>query len=55
MPLEIRELVIKVNVTAQTSPVSEADIYRTMQHMKQEWIESCVEKVIKKIEKSFDR
>jgi hypothetical protein len=55
MPLEIRELVIRVNVTAQTSSIDEADISQTLRNIKEELIEDCIEKVIRKIEKLSER
>lgn len=55
MPLEIRELTIKVNVTAQPSPGGEADVYTALRNVREEWIEKCAEKVLHKIEKMQDR
>lgn len=53
MPLEIRELVIKLNIQEQQqqTTVSEANL----NELKEKIIAECVAKVIKKIEKAQSR
>lgn len=53
MPLEIRELVIRINVQEQQQQqeISEASLKK----LKEKIIAECMAKVIKKIEKTQDR
>jgi hypothetical protein len=53
MPLEIRELVIKVTVDENIK--KQADMSEKMEALKQEVIYQCYEKIINKLETYFER
>jgi len=54
MPLEIRELVIKVNIESAAAPL-DTDLKAQMRELEDRVIEKCLEQIQRKIEKSFDR
>jgi hypothetical protein len=53
MPIEIRELVIKVTITPDNQPVLSADI--SLEKIKKQIIRECVEQVIAKLDKRAER
>lgn len=54
MPLEIRELVIKVNIeTGEGHPAT--DLNMQMRELEDRLMEKCLQEIEKRIEKSFDR
>lgn len=53
MPLEIRELVIKINVQEQQQQQEITE--EALKKLKDKIVNECLAKVIKKIEKSQDR
>jgi hypothetical protein len=53
MPIEIRELVIKVTITPDSQPVAPADI--SLEKIKKQIIRECVEQVIIKLDKRAER
>lgn len=54
MPLEIRELVIKVNIESAAES-STADLQEQLRELEDRLIEKCLEEIERKIEKGFDR
>lgn len=50
MPLEIRELVIRVNVRDNERQIDEAEINRKIQEMKTKIVKECMEKLLSKID-----
>jgi hypothetical protein len=53
MPIEIRELVIKVTITPDNQPAASADI--SLEKIKKQIIRECVEQVIIKLDKRAER
>ena len=54
MSLEIRELIIKVNIE-EGIKISDADLREQLREMEAGVIERCFEKVLKKLERSLER
>ncbi|GGH69130.1 hypothetical protein HNQ91_002748 [Filimonas zeae] len=54
MPLEIRELVIKVTVE-EKSGKPEADVEHTLQTLKAQVVNECLEKIVRKLENASQR
>ena len=50
MPLEIRELVIRVNVRESERQTDEAEINRKIQEMKTKIVKECMEKLLSRID-----
>lgn len=50
MPLEIRELVIRVNVKEGERTTDEAELNRKLQEMKTKIIKECMEKLLSRID-----
>lgn len=54
MPLEIRELVIKVNIETGEGHTG-TDLSLQMQELEDRLMEKCLREIERRIEKSFDR
>ncbi|NCT94935.1 MAG: hypothetical protein GXC72_10950 [Chitinophagaceae bacterium] len=50
MPLEIRELVIRVNVREQEQKSDDAELNRKIQDMKAKIVKECMEKLLSRLE-----
>ncbi|WP_323994048.1 DUF5908 family protein [Parvimonas sp. D4] len=50
MPLEIRELVIKVNVRENERQTDDAELNKKIQEMKTKIVKECMEKLLSRIE-----
>lgn len=50
MPLEIRELVIRVNVRENEKQTDETEINRKIQEMKTKIVKECMEKLLSRID-----
>lgn len=50
MPLEIRELVIRVNVRENERQIDDAEINKKIQDMKTKIVKECMEKLVSRIE-----
>jgi Family of unknown function (DUF5908) len=57
MPLEIRELVIKVTVSENSLSANQAyeDLEKKIQDMKNRIVKECIEKIMSGMEKSKER
>ena len=53
MPIEIRELVIKVTITPDNQPVNQQN--NSLEAIKKQIIRECTEQVIKKLDKRAER
>ncbi|BAV05982.1 hypothetical protein SAMN05421788_10656 [Filimonas lacunae] len=55
MPLEIRELVIKVTVEEQAGRQQQADLAKTLQTLKNQVVKECMDQIKTKLENSLER
>ena len=55
MPLEIRELVIRVNVRESEKQTDETEINRKIQEMKTKIVKECMEKLLSRIDHLNER
>jgi hypothetical protein len=55
MPLEIRELVIKVTIEDASNRIDSNNLEAQLQQLKSAIIKECAEKINKELETSFER
>ena len=54
MPLEIRELIIKVNIQENNQP-QDSDIENRLEKLKSEVVRECMKKILRNLEKPIMR
>ena len=55
MPLEIRELIIKVNIDEPDNRLAASDLEDKLRELKSKIIDECAQRIIRKLETSFER